>query len=398
MYVRLVERYNSSTMEEIFSSIAVIIVVSALSACLGVITRQPIVVAYIAAGILLGPWGISVVKNVDLINDMSHIGVVLLLFLAGIVLHPQRLFSLFKKTMLITLSAGGICTVLLGGLLYMLKFSPVESLIGGGALLFSSTILVVKLLPTTTLHQQRMGSLCIAILVAQDLLAIAFLLFLKGERPDSWFGGFMMIGRGIVATAVILLAEQFLIRPLMKKIEYYHEVLMLLTLGWCFGISVGAKALGFSHEIGAFIAGLALARSPIAFYLSEGLKFFRDFFLVLFFFTLGAGIDLEVLLSMWRVVLAGGVILLVIKPALFRWLFIKSGEEPQFSKEIGVRLGQSSEFSLIVAIVAAKGGMICSELSQLIQGITILTMIVSSYLTVAFFPSPLASNRQLKQD
>ena len=381
-----------------FFSISLIVAVSALSACIGVVSRQPIVVAYIAAGILLGPWGFSLVKNVELINDISHIGVVMLLFLAGLVLHPQRLISLFRKTMLITIGAGAVFTVLIGTLLVLWRFPLAEAVITGTALFFSSTILVVKLLPTTTLHQQRMGSLCIAILVAQDLIAITILLFLKGERPDSWVGAVLVPLRGIAGIAVVMLLEQFAIRPLMRRVEYYHEVLLLLALGWCFGIAAGADYIGFSHETGAFIAGLALARSPISYFLSEGLKFFRDFFLVLFFFTLGAQINLPVVKEIWMVALAAGVLLLAVKPLLYRWLFIRSGEQNRFSTEIGIRLGQSSEFSLIVAVVAAEHAFISLKMSQLIQLTAIFTMIVSSYLTVAFFPSPLGAKSTLKQD
>ncbi len=385
-------------MEHTFFSIAIIVFVSALSACFGIISRQPIVVAYIAAGILLGPFGFSLIKNVELIDEIAHIGVVMLLFLAGIVLHPQRLLTLFKKTMLITVAAGVVCTVLIGALLFAWRFPFGEALIGGVALLFSSTILVVKLLPTTTLHQQRMGSLCIAILVAQDLIAIALLLFLKGDRPESWVGAVLIPLRGIAGISAVMLLEQFAVRPLMRRVEYYHEVLLLLALGWCFAVAVGADSIGFSHETGAFIAGLSLARSPISYFLSEGLKFFRDFFLVLFFFTLGAQINLPMVRDIWLTALAGGVVLLVIKPLLYRWLFIRSGETPQFSTEIGVRLGQSSEFSLIVAVVAVQHAFISPKMSQLIQVIAIFTMIVSSYLTIAFYRSPLGAKPALKQD
>lgn len=392
------KRYTLTIMDNVFSSIAIIIVVSALSACFGILSRQPIVVAYIAAGVVLGPWGFSVVKNVHLVNDISHIGVVLLLFLAGLVLHPQRLLALFRKTMFITVLAGLVCSGVMFGLMLLWHYSVTESLLAGAAMLFSSTILVVKLLPTTTLHQQRMGSLCIAILVAQDLLAIALLLLLKGDRPDSWIAGVLMLAKGVAVITVIMLVEQFVIRPLMKRIDYYHEVLLLLSLGWCLGVAVATDYLGFSHEIGAFVAGLALARSPISLFLSEGLKFFRDFFLVLFFFTLGAGIDLGILRSVWMTALVGGVALLIVKPLLYRWLFIRSGESIPFSTEIGTRLGQSSEFSLIVAVVALDHGIISAQVSQLIQVITIFTMIVSSYLTVAFFPSPLGVKGKLLQE
>ena len=385
-------------MEHVFFSIAIIIVVSAVSATLGILSRQPIVVAYIAAGVLLGPWGFSVIKNIEMIREISHIGVIMLLFLAGVVLHPQRLLALFRKTVLITVTAGIICSMAVAGLLLVWHFPLVESILAGVALLFSSTILVVKLLPTTTLHQQRMGSLCIAVLVAQDLLAIAILLFLNGERPDSLLRSILTPLMGIAGIALVMLGEQFVIRPLMKKTEYYHEVLLLLALGWCFGVAVLADAAGFSHEIGAFIAGLSLARSPISFFISEGLKFFRDFFLVLFFFTLGAQIDLSIIRVVWAPALMCALMLLGLKPLLYRWLFMRTGENGQFSTEIGIRLGQSSEFSLIVAVVAAGQAHISTNISQLIQVTTIFTMIISSYITVAFFPSPLGARGKLKQD
>jgi glutathione-regulated potassium-efflux system ancillary protein KefC len=385
-------------MEQVFFPIAIIIVVCAVSATLGIFSRQPIVVAYIAAGILLGPWGFSVVENIELINEISHIGVIMLLFLAGVVLHPQRLLALFRKTMLITVTAGLICTAAITVLLLAWHFPPLKSLLAGVALLFSSTILVVKLLPTTTLHQQRMGSLCIAVLVAQDLLAITILLFMNADRPDSLIGHLLMPLSGIAGIALVMLGEQFVIRPIMKKTEYYHEVLLLLALGWCFGIAMLSDVAGFSHEIGAFIAGLSLARSPIAFFISEGLKFFRDFFLVLFFFTLGARIDLSIIRYVWAPALMCAVLLLGLKPLLYRWLFMRTGENGQFSTEIGIRLGQSSEFSLIVAVVAVQHTLIGVKVSQLVQVTTIFTMIISSYITVAFFPSPLGVKGKLKQD
>jgi Kef-type K+ transport system membrane component KefB len=385
-------------MDHVFFSISLIIVMSALFACFGVVSRQPIVVAYIAAGIVLGPWGLSYVKNIDMINEISHIGVVMLLFLAGIVLHPQRLLALFKSVTLILLVSSLVSTLVLCLIFFLWGFSYFESIIAGTALLFSSTILVIKLLPTTTLHQKRMGSLCIAILVAQDMLAIVLLLFFNGERPDTFTDGLLIPLRGIAFIAGVLLLEQSLIRFVMRKIEYYHEVLLLLALGWCFGVSVIAEKIGFSHEIGAFIAGLSLARGPLSYFLSEGLKFFRDFFLVLFFFTLGAQIDFSLLRTIWAPALSGAVCILVMKPLLYRWLFIRTGETKKFGTEIGVRLGQASEFSLIVAVVATRQAMIRAEVSQMIQVTTIVTMIVSSYITVAFFPSPLSAKTELKQD
>jgi Kef-type K+ transport system membrane component KefB len=163
-------------------------------------------------------------------------------------------------------------------------------------------------------------------------------------------------------------------------------------------VALLAEVAGMSHEIGAFLAGVALANGPIALFLSEGLKFFRDFFLVLFFFTLGARLDFRVL---HEIVLPASILaalLMVLKPAVYLWFFKRAGEAGRFSRELGVRMGQASEFSLIIALAAAAGGTISLRASQLIQVTTILTMIASSYAVVSFYPTPLGTRTSLKQD
>ena len=386
-------------MDVIFFDIAIVIVVSACLAWLTLLTRQPIIIAYIITGVALGPWGLKIVQEIDFIDQVSRLGVTLLLFLVGLVLHPKRILDLFKQTILVTVAACLIFSVLSALFAFIVVgFSTLESIIVGLALMFSSTILVVKLLPTITLHQRHMGFLCIAVLIAQDLIAVGILLFLSGSRPESPLNLFLMPFIGVAFVAIAFLFEQYLLRWVMKQVELYHEVLYLVALGWCFGLALLAKSIGFSYEVGAFIAGLALARSPISLFLSEGLKFFRDFFLVLFFFALGARIDLLVLQSVFFPSLLLTLILLALKPLVYILLFRLTGEKGAFSREIGFRLGQASEFSLIIALFAYSLGTISQRASQLIQTVAIITIVVSSYITVYFFPTPLGIRRKLKQD
>jgi len=388
-------------MEIIFFDIAMVIIISALLAWLSVMLKQPIIVAYIITGILLGPGIFGLIKEVAIIDGASRIGISLLLFMAGLVLHPKRLVNLFQKTLLITL-----CSSLLFAGVFMLfcllwGFSFIDSMLAGLALMFSSTILVIKLMPTTTLHQKEMGFLSIAVLIVQDLLAVAILMFAGNKSLFPAAGALanlllLPIGAGFVTLA--LLFEKFVLRWMMRKIDHYHELLYLLALAWCFGMAVLADKIGLSFEMGAFIAGISIARNPAALFFSEGLKVFRDFFLVLFFFTLGARFDLTIIQNVLLPALILSLLIVLIKSAFFTFLFKVTGAAFQFSLQIGVRLGQASEFSLILAVALYSTANISQTVSLLIQVTAIFTLILSSYITIFFFPTPLGMKEKLKLD
>ncbi len=383
-------------MHTIFFEIGVVVVASAILAWLALLAKQPIILAYIGAGVLLGPWGLGLVREVEFVDGVSRIGVTLLLFLAGLALHPRRLFSLFRETLIISLVSGVVFWLV--GYLFAQAwgYSGKEAFIIGLAMTFSSTILVVKLLPTTALHQKRMGSLCIAVLIAQDLVAVTSLIIINSNPMALKWRLILLPLYAVLLIATTLAAEQFILRRIMARIETFQELLYLMTLAWCFGVAMIFEWAGLSPEVGAFIAGIALARSSIATILSEGLKFFRDFFLVLFFFVLGAQTDLVMAKAVLLPAFILCVIIILIKSGVYFGLFKWAGEEKRFSWEISVRLSQTSEFSLILAVFAAEIGAVSSRGSQLIQMVTIFSLIISSYLTVNYFPNPLGMKKFLK--
>lgn len=385
-------------MTNIFFDIAIVVVVSAGLAWIALLSRQPVIIAYVVTGAILGPWGLKIVGKVDFINEVSHIGVTLLLFLAGLVLHPKRLMQLFKQTFLVTILSSLTFGAISALFVSFIGFSQTECIIVGLSMMFSSTILVVKLLPTTTLHHKHMGSLCIGVLIIQDLIAVLILMFLNPDRSGSSWSPYQIPLAFIALVGTAFIFEQYVLRRVIRQVDHYHEVLFLVALAWCFGLSVAAEKIGFSNEVGAFIAGLALARNPISLFFSEGLKFFRDFFLVLFFFTLGAKIDFLVVQSIILPALLLAVMLIVLKPLILMLFFRLSGETGSFSREIGIRLGQASEFSLIISVLAYDSGLIGKAPSQMIQFVAITTIILSSYMTVFMCPTPLGTRKTLKQD
>jgi len=382
----------------VFHDIALVVIATTILGWLSLLTRQPIIIAYILAGVLLGPWGLQLVTEIGFINEVSDIGITLLLFLAGLSLHPGKLLELFGKTFLLTLLTSGLFAAVTGAILISFGVPLTQALITGVAMMFSSTILVVKLMPTNTLHQKHMGAVAIAVLIMQDIFAVLAIAFIKGGSSSSLLGWLTSMAIGVILAGVAILAERYVIRKIIAQVQRYNELLNLVALAWCFMLSLVAEQIGMSYEIGAFIAGVALANGPISNFLAEGLKFFRDFFLVLFFFTLGAKLDFSLLQSVLAPALLLTAVLLIIKPLVFQAGFRLSGESGKFSREMGFRLGQNSEFALIIAVLAAESGLLSEINSQLIQLVAIFTMTISSYILVFFFPTPLGTSKPLKID
>jgi len=393
------DRIGAVEVEDYFVAISIVVVCSALLAWLASLGRQPVILAYFVCGVLLGPAMLGLFDNVHPLENISRIGVTLLLFLAGLVLHPDRLRKFLRSALTITLGGSIITYLLVYAFLRTYGYSSSDSNIGSLALMFSSTILVVKLLPTRTLHQQHMGSICIAVLIAQDFLAVLLLIFLGTKSANSaWYYTLMLPLKTVLFITAAVLIEQYGLRWMMRRSDRYREVLLMLCLGWCLGLAVLAEHIGLSYEVGAFIAGVSMARGKIALVFSERLKPLRDFFLMFFFFVLGARFELLPSSSIWvPAILVAGLIVLA-RPLYLRLLLRCVGESPNFSKETALRLGQASEFALIIAAAAVSSGRLSEEVSQVVQIATMLTMVISSYLVVMKFPTPLGVSPALKKD
>jgi Kef-type K+ transport system membrane component KefB len=373
---------------------------AAVLASVALYARQALIVAYVALGVIMGPGGAAVITDVALIEAISRIGIMFLLFLLGLELRPNELLRTLGEVTRVTLMSSlifGICGTAIG---VAAGFSLSESLLIGSTLIFSSTILGIKLLPTTVLHHQQMGRLMIGILLFQDLIAIVILLLLESYQQTTHAVTDVLIllgGLPVIAAAAYLFGRFVLVR-LFAKFDTIREYIFLVTVGWCLGMAELTAMFGFSHEIGAFVAGVTLAATPVAEYISETLKPLRDFFLVLFFFALGAAFKLEILLDVWAWALLLAVVALGLKPIVFHTLLRSSGERRDLSFEMGVRLGQISEFALLVAVVAMDNGFISDRASYLIQTATVMGFIASSYWIVLRYPTPIAVSSELRRD
>jgi len=374
---------------------------AALLATAALYTRQPLLVAYIAIGCLLGPHGLALVADPDLLSEIAEVGIIFLLFLVGLDLPPAKMKNMVGEGLLTAFASMVVFFGVGFGLMLAFGFTVGEAIVTGIAVTFSSTIIGIKLLPTTLLHHRHIGEIVISLLLIQDLVAILALLFLASSG-DSLAATLQGLGAAAVALPVITLGAVFGVRyvllPLIAKFDAFHEFIFLLALGWCLGVANIANYAGLSFEIGAFVAGVSLATSPISQYIAESLRPLRDFFLVLFFFSVGAGLNIVLLMDVFLPTLLLALALIAVKPGTFALLLKWQGEESKTSWEVGYRLGQASEFSLLVSYVAAGAALLSVEAAHVIQGATVMTLLISSYIVVFRYPSPIAPSADLRRD
>jgi Kef-type K+ transport system membrane component KefB len=368
---------------------------SALIATLFLYLRQSILLAYIATGIIVGPEVLGLVQDVSLTNDVARVGIIFLLFLLGISLNPKEMFPLVKQATRVTILSS--IAIFIVGLILLnhLGFNLQDSTIIALALTSSSTILGLKLLPAYELHHARMADVIVSILLIQDILAIFMLLTL---------GGLESSGLPLLYIKTLILAPLFAIAAyyvstkvltlLIAKFDTIPEYLTILSIGWCIAIAQLYGYFNMSYEIGAFIAGVTLAANPVARHIAETLKPTRDFFLVLFFFGIGATLNVSDMISLLPAIIYLTVVMLCLKYIVFHYLL----ENENRSREIALRIGQVSEFSLLLGTVALGTGLISTQANTFLQGCVIVSFILSSTLIVYKYPNPISPNESLRRD
>ncbi|MHC4202181.1 MAG: cation:proton antiporter domain-containing protein [Planctomycetota bacterium] len=281
-------------LDSIIFELSVILVGVAVLGTLFLYAKQPIIVAYIALGFAVGPNGFALIKRTDHIEEIAHFGVILLLFLIGLNLQPLKLGKLFRKIALLTLGTSLAFGIISAFFALLLGFDIHSALLLGSAMMFSSTVVGLKLVPTTALHHKRTGEVMTSVLLLQDVLAIIVILFVTGEKSDNVLATFAMLaGKFVLLCLLSFVGVRYVVMPLLRRFDVVQEYTFVTTLGWCLLWAEAAHTVGLSYELGAFVAGLSIASCQVALAIAEHLKPLREFFLILFFFAVGAELDLR---------------------------------------------------------------------------------------------------------
>lgn len=373
------------------------------AAILGILVlyfKQSLLIAYIALGLILGPACLQVdllfsdfphylcINNAELINRVSKIGIIFLLFIVGLHLKPEKLISALKSELIIVLISSVCFFVMIFSLSYLFQYSLIQAVIIGMCLIFSSTIISLNLLPANKLDQHPIGEIMISILLLQDLLAIFFILILQSLKSHNVHTYLPFLKVFLSLPFLILLAyvsQKYILIALYKTFKKPSDFVFLLSIGWCLGVAELANYLGVSYELGALIAGLCLAEKKTSYSIAVHLKPVSNFFLILYFFSVGADFDINALPNIYKSAFVLAVVIIILKPLVFRALLIRH-EKQEFSNEIAIRLGQASEFSIISSGIAHSLQLIDLNTLYLIQATTIITFILSPMITVKQYP------------
>lgn len=364
-------------------------VVILLAAALGVVTkllRQPIILAYLIAGLLISFFGFTHLVSQETFQIFSHLGVMFLLFLVGLELNYISLRLVGKTSILIGLGQIAFTSLFGYFIALLLGFVPLQAIYIAVALTFSSTIIVVKLLSDKKDLNSLYGKISVGFLLVQDFVAILILLFLAGLSNENSASTFLTIiftiGKGIALFVVMLWLSQRILPFVFDRIARYQELLFLLSLAWLFLVAAVVSRIGFSIEIAGLLAGLAMANLSEKFQIASRISSLRDFFILIFFVILGSSVKFsEIGGFVWPIIIFSFFVLIG-NPLIVLVIMGLLGYRKRTSFFAGVTVAQISEFSLILAAAGFKAGHINQEVVAIISSVGIITIGLSTYLIV----------------
>jgi Kef-type K+ transport system membrane component KefB/Trk K+ transport system NAD-binding subunit len=372
--------------EEIFIQLALILIIAFITAYIVRSFKQPIIIGYIIAGIIISPFIIHFGASQDIINVFSEFGIAFLLFIVGLHLNPK----VIKEIGAVSFVVGLVQVILTFGIgllagMYILGWGFIASVYVGIALAFSSTIIIMKLLSDKRQLDSLYGKISIGILILQDFIAIAALMFISSFSGGNEFGSSFGLQNLLVGIGVILFlffAGFFILPRLIRTVAKSQELLFLFSITWAFAIAALFIYLGFSLEIGALIAGIVLSISPYSTEISSKIRPLRDFFLIIFFIILGLNVPLANFNSIIFNAIILSLIVLIFKPLILMVVMAMMGYTKRTNFLVGTTLAQISEFSLIVLGLGAAVGHIGAEVLHTLTLTAIITITLSTYLMI----------------
>lgn len=370
---------------EIFLEIAIILAITTVISFFIKILKQPLLVGYIISGILVGPFFLDIIKSNEYIELFSKLGIAMLLFIIGLNLKLDIIREVGKPS-LITGLGQIIFTSFIGFILMkILGFDNITSLYGAIALTFSSTIIILKLLSDKGDLNKLYGKISIGFLIIQDIVATLIILIVSiwgtsSQEKNSGEVIFLLLIKGLLFFLILFFLQKYILPKLSNFLANSQESLFLFSITWGLGLAGIFYFFGFSLEIGALAAGIALSSSPFSQEIISRTKPLRDFFILLFFVMLGS----QMIFSNINEIIIPAIILslfvLIGNPIIVVILMNLLGYKKRIGFLAGLTVAQISEFSLILMALANSFGHIDKEIISLITLVGIITIIGSTYL------------------
>ena len=382
------------------TSLGVMIVAAAVLVLLFQRIHIPAIITYILVGLLLDPllnWAAPLVTGMgdstgspaipDTVGVIGEIGIALLLFIVGLELTLEKIRDVGRVALFAGI--GQVVFTAVGGFFIslLLGFDVIESIFLATALTFSSTVVVVKLLDQKKELDSLYGRIAVGIFLVQDLVVILALTFLAGlgnpenlEPAAVTFGLVKaFVGMGILLGLALLASRYVLARPF-EWAGRTPEMIFVWSLGWCLLFVLLAEVLGLSPELGAFLAGISLAQLRCSEDLRRRIHPLMNFFVAIFFISLGAQMELEAASRHWAAAGWLSLFVLIGNPLIFMWIIVRCGYGERTSFLTSVTVAQISEFSFIFAALGFSSGLIDESILSLIATVGLVTIALSSYM------------------
>ena len=369
-------------MGSIFFQVSLLIVLATVLAVVFHALKLPSVLAYLGAGVLVGPLALNLISETGSLQALSTFGIAFLLFLVGIELDVKRLRSLGRNAPLIGLGQ----VVLTVGLGYLIVrafgLTNLSAWYVSLSLAFSSTIIIIKLLSEKNELESLSGRLTLAMLLLQDAVAILAMVILSSvsiTHQATLPAILMALARGALLVLSTFVVSHFLLPPLFARLARTSELLLLASLSWCLLVALNSQVLGFSVEIGAFLAGLSLASLPYNLEISARVRSLRDFFITLFFVALGTQLTFAGLGNYQPLFWALTAFVILGNPLIVLILMGSLGYRKRLSFMVGLTVGMISEFSLVLMGLGLTLGHVSPSEVALVTTVGAVTITFTSF-------------------
>ncbi len=371
-------------MAEVFTQLSLIILIVLGVSFIIRLLKQPLIIAYIISGIIVGPYFLGILPGIEAVYTFSEIGIALLLFIVGLHLTPRVIKEVGKISLITGLGQIFFTAVIGYFIAVMLGFAPITAVYIAIALTFSSTIIILKLLSDKGDLDNLYGKISIGFLLVQDFVAILALIvissFSTGENFFSTIGLTLLKGAGLVA--ILAPISIFVLPKFQKFFAKSQEFLFIFSIAWGLGLASLFYFAGLSIEIGALIAGVLLSVSPYHLEMSSRLKPLRDFFIISFFLLLGAQIAIGNIGSLIIPSIVFSLLIIIGNPLIVMALMGLEGFTKKTSFFAGLTVAQIGEFSLIVIALGARVGHISNEILSLITLTSLITIGICTFLVL----------------
>ena len=369
----------------IFYEIAALLVLAAAGGLVGVMLRQPLIVSFIAVGIVAGPSVLDIAQSEQHIDLLAELGIALLLFLVGLKLD----FNLVRTLGAVSLTTGlgqVAFTTIFGFLIAIaLGLDSVTALYVAVALTFSSTIIIVKLLSDKREIDSLHGRIALGFLIVQDLVVVLAMIVLSGLGVGAASGGglgevFVVFGYGALMLAFVAVFIRYIANPLVEQLSHAPELLVSFAIGWAALLAALGHYLGFGKELGGLLAGVSLASTAYREAIAARLASLRDFLLLFFFIALGASLDLSVLGASVGAAIVFSAFVLIGNPLIVLAIMGAMGYRKRTGFLAGLTVAQISEFSLIFMAMGVSLGHVGDEALGLVTLVGLITIAASTYM------------------